>query len=73
MLDDDAKWQGALTRNPAMDGRYFLAVKTTRIVCRPICPARPKRENVTFFDTLSRALAAGYRPCKRCKPLLASL
>ena len=52
------------------DGLYFVAVKTTRIFCRPICPARnPKPENVLFFPTAEECLAAGFRPCKRCHPL----
>jgi AraC family transcriptional regulator of adaptative response/methylated-DNA-[protein]-cysteine methyltransferase len=44
-------------------------VKTTGIYCKPSCPARrPKRENVEFFLDGEAALAAGYRPCLRCKP-----
>ncbi len=46
-----------------------MAVRTTGIYCRPICPARtPKRENVTFYPTASAAQEAGYRPCLRCRP-----
>lgn len=45
------------------------AVKTTRIFCRPECPARPLPDNVERLDTVGHALAAGYRPCKRCHPL----
>jgi AraC family transcriptional regulator of adaptative response/methylated-DNA-[protein]-cysteine methyltransferase len=52
------------------DGVFYTAVKTTGIFCRPACPARkPKPENVTFFATVSEALFAGFRPCKRCAPL----
>ena len=65
---DDARWEAALRRDPAADGRYFIAVRTTGIYCRPICPARPLRKNVVFYDNAEEALAAGYRACKRCKP-----
>jgi AraC family transcriptional regulator, regulatory protein of adaptative response / methylated-DNA-[protein]-cysteine methyltransferase len=57
-------------RDPSYDGVFFIAVKTTGIFCRPSCPARPKRENVEFFPKISEAIAAGYRPCKRCRPEL---
>lgn len=51
------------------DGIYYTAVRSTHIVCRPSCRARtPKPENVTFYPTLADAIAAGFRPCKRCKP-----
>ena len=52
------------------EGIFFTAVRTTGIFCRPTCSARkPKPENVDFFATVDEALAAGYRPCKRCRPL----
>lgn len=52
------------------DGIFITAVRTTGIFCRPSCPARkPKRENVEFFDSPKSALTAGYRPCRRCKPM----
>lgn len=54
----------------AYEGVFFTAVKTTGIFCRPTCTARkPKPENMDFFCTADDALAAGYRPCKRCNPL----
>lgn len=57
-------------RNPDYDGTFVAAIQTTGIFCRPACPARtPNRENVTFFHGSKQALEAGYRPCKRCKPL----
>jgi len=56
-------------RDPAFDGRFFVAVKTTRIYCRPVCKARmPKRENVRFYPTAAAAEQAGFRPCLRCRP-----
>lgn len=59
-----------LERDRAYDGVFFTAVRTTRIFCRPTCPARkPHPENVTFYATAADAMAAGYRPCQRCRPL----
>ncbi|MBY6191325.1 helix-turn-helix domain-containing protein [Microbulbifer agarilyticus] len=58
-----------LARDKRFDGRFFTAVKTTGIFCRPICPARPPLEkNVEYFNTAAEATAAGYRPCLRCRP-----
>ncbi|MGI9170038.1 MAG: DNA-3-methyladenine glycosylase 2 family protein, partial [Caulobacteraceae bacterium] len=68
-MDHDACYRALATRDPRFDGRLFVAVKTTGIYCRPICPARtPKRENVLFFTSAAGAHAAGYRPCLRCRP-----
>ncbi len=68
-LDHDACYRAISTRDPRFDGRIFIAVRTTGIYCRPICPARtPKRENVSFYATASAAQAAGFRPCLRCRP-----
>ena len=55
-------------RDPKYDGRFYFGVKTTGIYCRPICPARPKPENILIFKSPSQAEANGYRPCKRCHP-----
>ncbi len=49
-----------------------MAVYTTGIYCRPICPAvTPKRENCTFYSSAAAAQHAGFRPCLRCRPELA--
>jgi AraC family transcriptional regulator of adaptative response/methylated-DNA-[protein]-cysteine methyltransferase len=57
------------TRDPAWDGLFIVAVRTTGIACRPTCPSRPALpENRVFFASLSAAEAAGYRPCRRCHP-----
>jgi AraC family transcriptional regulator of adaptative response / DNA-3-methyladenine glycosylase II len=57
------------TRDPRFDGRFFVGVLTTRIYCRPICPARPpKEENVRYFASAAAAAEAGLRPCLRCRP-----
>jgi AraC family transcriptional regulator of adaptative response / DNA-3-methyladenine glycosylase II len=68
-LDVDACYRVFRTRDARFDGRLFGAVTTTRVYCRPICPARmPKRENMTFFPTAAAAQEAGFHPCLRCRP-----
>jgi AraC family transcriptional regulator of adaptative response/methylated-DNA-[protein]-cysteine methyltransferase len=68
-LDAETAWAAFMRRDRSWDGRVLGAVKTTGIYCKPSCPARrPKREHVEFFASREEALAAGYRPCLRCKP-----
>ncbi|QXO15759.1 AlkA N-terminal domain-containing protein [Vibrio ostreae] len=58
-----------MSRDARFDGRFYIAVKSTGIFCRPICPATlPKEENVEYFAHQAQALQAGYRPCLRCRP-----
>lgn len=58
-----------LARDPRFDGRFVVAVLTTGVFCRPVCPARPAaEENDRYFATAAAALQAGYRPCLRCRP-----
>ena len=57
------------SRDARFDGRFFIAVKTTGIYCRPICPApRCKSRNVRYYPTAAAAASAGFRPCLRCRP-----
>lgn len=66
----DVMYRALVERDTDYDGLFVVAVKTTGIFCRPTCPARkPRRENVEFFARTHHALAAGYRACKRCRPL----
>jgi len=66
---DDACWAAVVARDKAFDGKFVTAATTTRIYCRPSCPARrPLKENVRFYATCEDAEAAGFRPCKRCTP-----
>ncbi len=59
-----------LCGDPSYDGVFFTAVRTTGIFCRPSCPAKkPLPENIEFFGTVREAVFAGYRPCKRCRPM----
>ena len=62
-----------LARDYRFDGKFFVGVKTTGIYCRPVCPAKPKIENVEFFSSCHEAEKAGYRPCLRCRPEAAPL
>ncbi|MGH7386767.1 MAG: AlkA N-terminal domain-containing protein, partial [Candidatus Rokuibacteriota bacterium] len=68
-LDPEACYRAIATRDARFDGRLFIAVKSTGIYCRPICPARtPKRENLAFYPSAAAAQEAGFRPCLRCRP-----
>ena len=68
-LDPKICQQARLSRDARFDGLFFTAVKTTKIYCRPICPAKtPKEENVEYFRHAHLAANAGYRPCLRCRP-----
>ncbi|MBA2351344.1 MAG: bifunctional transcriptional activator/DNA repair protein Ada [Burkholderiales bacterium] len=59
-----------LGRDASYEGIFFVGVRTTAIFCRPTCPARsPLPRNVEYFATAAAALFAGYRPCKRCRPM----
>ncbi len=69
MLDFETCNAARLRRDPAFDGRFFIAVRTTRIYCRPVCPVKqPLTKNVSFFPSAAAAERAGYRPCLRCRP-----
>jgi AraC family transcriptional regulator, regulatory protein of adaptative response / DNA-3-methyladenine glycosylase II len=62
-------YQAHLARDPRFDGKFFVAVKTTMIYCRPTCPARKAHlKNLTFYIHAAQAEEAGYRPCLRCRP-----
>lgn len=69
MLDFNICNTARLARDPKYDGIFFVAVTTSKIYCRTICPVRqPLCKNVTYFQTAPSAEAAGYRPCLRCRP-----
>ena len=68
-IDQEQAWAAFERRDRSWDGRVIGAVTTTRIYCKPSCPARrPKREHVEFFLDGETAQAAGYRACLRCRP-----
>jgi AraC family transcriptional regulator of adaptative response / methylphosphotriester-DNA alkyltransferase methyltransferase len=65
----EEQWQAILQNDVAYNDIFFYAVKTTGIFCRPSCKSKaPNRENACVFQNAEQALAAGFRPCKRCKP-----
>ncbi|OYU43851.1 MAG: adenosine deaminase, partial [Burkholderiales bacterium PBB4] len=69
---DDALYLALKARDARFDGRFFTAVTSTGIYCRPVCKVRcPKRENCRFFSLAAQAEQAGFRPCLRCRPELA--
>jgi AraC family transcriptional regulator, regulatory protein of adaptative response / methylated-DNA-[protein]-cysteine methyltransferase len=66
----DEMLRAFLARDPAYEGVFVTAVRTTGIFCRPTCPARrPRPDHVEFFASPHDAMFAGYRPCRRCRPL----
>lgn len=69
MLDFATCNAARLRRDPAFDGLFFTAVRTTGIYCRPVCPVRqPLTKNVSYYPSAAAAEKAGYRPCLRCRP-----
>ena len=69
--DFESKWEALSSRDEKAARCFFYCVKSTGIYCRPTCAARlARKKNVVFYDTVSEAEAAGFRPCKRCKPML---
>jgi AraC family transcriptional regulator of adaptative response/methylated-DNA-[protein]-cysteine methyltransferase len=70
MLSVKEMQRAYLKKDASYDGIFFLGVRTTGIFCRPSCPARkPLPENVDYFSNVREAVFAGYRPCRRCRPL----
>ena len=68
--DHDTLYEHILRRDPELDGVVYVGVKTTGIFCRPVCPARtPLSKNIIFYSSPDEAIEAGFRPCKRCRPL----
>lgn len=72
LLDAVTCYRALLARDARFDGRFFIAVSSTHIYCRPICPVKPPRlENCRFYLSAAAAEVDGYRPCLRCRPELA--
>jgi len=68
-LDFENCWQKVAARDASGDGFFVYGVLSTRIFCRPSCPSRrPNRDGVQFFNAPEKAIAAGFRACKRCQP-----
>jgi AraC family transcriptional regulator of adaptative response / DNA-3-methyladenine glycosylase II len=72
ILDPRICYRALKAHDARFDGRFFVAVSSTRIYCRPVCTVKPpKRENCRFFLSAAAAESNGYRPCLRCRPELA--
>ncbi|WP_341930680.1 bifunctional DNA-binding transcriptional regulator/O6-methylguanine-DNA methyltransferase Ada [Methyloversatilis discipulorum] len=70
----DPRWATVRARDAGADGQFVYAVSSTGVYCRPSCGARtPRPENVSFHASRTDAEAAGFRPCKRCRPDLPPL
>ena len=68
-MDDEQRYQAAVSKDSRFDGVFFIAVTSTGIYCRPSCPAiTPKRANMRFYRSAAAAQEAGFRACKRCRP-----
>lgn len=68
-MTENEKWNAVISNNSQVDGLFCYAVKSTGIFCRPSCKSKiPIRGNAVFFDCREDAIAAGFRPCKRCRP-----
>ncbi len=68
-LDAASCYAALLARDLRFDGKFFVGVTTTKIYCRPICPApSPKLTNCLFFQSAAAAQDSGLRPCLRCRP-----
>ncbi|HUN69464.1 MAG TPA: AlkA N-terminal domain-containing protein, partial [Burkholderiales bacterium] len=71
-LDPHTCYRALRAHDARFDGRFFVAVSSTRIYCRPVCTVKPpRRENCRFYPSAAAAESAGYRPCLRCRPELA--
>lgn len=71
---DEDRWSAVVHRDIRADGLFYYSVRTTGVFCRPSCAARlARRENVRFHETPADAEAAGFRPCRRCRPTEPSL
>jgi len=67
--DFDSCYRAVRSRDARFDGRFFTAVTSTGIYCRPICPSpTPLAVNVCFYSYAAAAEAAGFRACRRCHP-----
>ena len=68
-LGDAARHDAVARRDPEADARFVYSVRTTGVYCLPSCPSRPaRRQNVAFHADAAQAEAAGFRPCRRCRP-----
>jgi AraC family transcriptional regulator of adaptative response/methylated-DNA-[protein]-cysteine methyltransferase len=70
LVEADPRWKAVAARDRSADGAFYYSVESTGVYCRPSCGARlPRPENVRFHETIEDAERAGFRPCKRCRPI----
>lgn len=70
----EERWRAIVSNDASYDRRFFYAIRTTGIFCKPSCKSKiPRPENVRIFHNAEEALSANFRPCKRCKPTEARL
>jgi AraC family transcriptional regulator of adaptative response/methylated-DNA-[protein]-cysteine methyltransferase len=69
-IESEAARREAVARRDArFDGAFVFGVRSTRIYCRPSCPARrPRSDRIIFFDGPEAAERGGFRACRRCHP-----
>lgn len=72
LLDPDHCYHALLSHDHRFDGQFYIGVTSTRVYCRPVCRVKtPKLANCRFYPSAAAAEAAGFRPCRRCRPELA--
>lgn len=70
VLSPNEMYAALVARDTSLDGVFFAGIRTTGVFCRPGCGAKkPRRENCEFFPSAADALRAGFRPCRRCRPM----
>src|SRR5262245_8250827 len=68
-LDAESCFRAVRARDTRFDGLFFVGVTSTKIYCRPVCPARtPAVSRCRFFHGAAEAERAGFRACLRCRP-----
>ena len=56
-------WQAIIHNDSSYDSKFFYAVKSTGIFCRPSCKSRiPNRNNVRIFPHAEPALSENFCP-----------
>ena len=69
MTSDAQRWRAVASRDARFNDIFWYGTRSTGVYCRPSCASRPaRRASVRFFESPAEAVAAGFRPCKRCHP-----
>lgn len=68
MPSEQSRGSAIAARDKGGDGPSVCGVVPTGVFCRTSCTARrAPSEQLRFFPNPEAALAAGYKPCKRCR------